>query len=66
MNRGIGIALLVIGVLLLIFGFQEARSLESDVHRFFTGSPTDRSMWFLIGGAVAVVLGLFFTLSRPK
>ena len=46
------------GVILLIFGFNESQSFTSEVSRTFTGSPTDRSMWMLIGGAVAAVLGI--------
>lgn len=46
------------GVILLIFGFNESQSFSSEVSRTFTGSPTDRSMWMLIGGAVAAVLGI--------
>ena len=33
-------------------------SFGSDVSRFFTGSPTDRAVWLLIGGTVATVAGL--------
>jgi len=58
MNTAIGIALMAAGLLLVIFGFNESQSLSSDVSRAFTGSPTDRSMWMLIGGAVAAVLGI--------
>ena len=58
MNTAIGIALMAAGLLLVIFGFNESQSLSSDVSRVFTGSPTDRSMWMLIGGAVAAVLGI--------
>ena len=58
MNTAIGTALMAAGLLLVIFGFNESQSLSSDVSRVFTGSPTDRSMWMLIGGAVAAVLGI--------
>lgn len=58
MNTAIGIALMAAGVILLIFGFNESQSFSSEVSRTFTGSPTDRSMWMLIGGAVAAVLGI--------
>jgi hypothetical protein len=66
MNRPLGIALLVIGVILLIIGFNESQSFTSEVSRTFTGSPTDRSMWFLIGGGVGAALGLFFILSKAR
>jgi hypothetical protein len=58
MNTAIGIALMAVGLLLVIFGFNESQSLSSDVSRVFTGTPTDRSMWMLIGGAVTAILGI--------
>jgi len=59
MNRGIGLALLVGGVVLLIFGIQASNSFSSDVSRTFTGSPTDKSVWMIVTGAVLAVAGLF-------
>ena len=58
MNRIISLALLIGGVVLIIFGIQATNSFSSDVSRFFTGSPTDRAVWMLIGGIVAAVVGL--------
>jgi hypothetical protein len=66
MNNAIGIALLVGGVILLIFGINASDSFSSDVSRFFTGSPSDKTVWMVIGGAVAAVLGLIFTLRGGK
>ena len=57
MKRAIGFALLAVGVVLLIFGVSSADSLASDVSRFFTGEPTDRAMWLIIGGVGAIVAG---------
>jgi multisubunit Na+/H+ antiporter MnhB subunit len=59
MNNIIGIAIIALGVILLIFGFNESHSFSSDVSRTFTGNPTDHSMWLIGGGAVAVIAGLF-------
>lgn len=59
MNKAIALALLVVGVILLYFGYQEMQSVASQTKEVLTGQPTDNSMWFLIGGAVAVILGLF-------
>ena len=58
MNKAIGIALLVGGIVLIVLGITAMDSFSSDVSRFFTGSPTDKSVWMLIGGAVAAVTGL--------
>ena len=58
MNRIISLALLVGGVVLIIFGIQATNSFSSDFSRFFTGSPTDKAIWMLIGGVVAALVGL--------
>jgi multisubunit Na+/H+ antiporter MnhB subunit len=58
MNNIAGLAILALGIVLLIFGFNESHSLSSSVSRTFTGNPTDRSMWLIIGGAVAVIAGI--------
>lgn len=57
MNKTILLALLVGGVLLLIFGIDAYNSGESDISRFFTGSATDESIWMIVDGAVATVIG---------
>ncbi|MCL4788492.1 MAG: DUF3185 family protein [Verrucomicrobia bacterium] len=58
MNKIVSLALLIGGVVLIIFGIQATNSFSSDVSRFFTGSPTDKAVWMLIGGSIAVVAGL--------
>lgn len=57
MNKPISLALLVGGIILLIYGANASDSVGSGVSRFFTGSPTDKTMWLLIGGAIATVVG---------
>ena len=59
MNKAISIALLVGGIVLIMIGVNATKSFSSDVSRFFTGSPTDKAVWMLIGGIVAAVVGLF-------
>ena len=58
MNNIIGLAILALGIVLLIFGFNESQSFSSDVSRFFTGNPTNHSIWLIAGGAVSVIAGL--------
>ena len=58
MNRTISLALLVGGIILIIYGAAANDSTASGFSRFFTGNPTDKTMWLLIGGAVAAVAGL--------
>ncbi len=59
MNKPISLALLGGGILLLIYGISASDSLSSDVSRLFTGSPTDRAIWLLVGGAVMAIAGSF-------
>jgi hypothetical protein len=63
MNKIISLALLVGGIVLILVGINATDSFSSDVSRFFTGSPTDKAIWMLIGGSVASVVG-FATLWR--
>ena len=58
MNTALSVALLVGGIVLLIFGYNEYQSAGSEITKFFTGNPSDRSMWMLGGGAVLAVAGL--------
>jgi hypothetical protein len=66
MNKAIPLALLVGGVVLMIFGFNATQSFSSDVSRFFTGSPTDKAVWMLIGGITASIVGLVWMFRSGK
>ena len=66
MNKPIAIAFLVGGIILLIFGVNATESFSSDVSRFFTGSPTDKAVWMMVGGAILAVIGLVGTLRGAK
>ena len=66
MNKIISLALLVGGVVLMIYGINATNSFSSDVSRFFTGSPTDKAIWMLIGGTAAAIIGLILTLRSWK
>jgi hypothetical protein len=66
MNKTISVVLLVGGVVLMILGVQATNSFSSDVSRFFTGSPTDKAIWMLIGGIVAGLIGLFGVMRGSK
>lgn len=66
MNKIFALTLLVGGVALIIIGISATNSFNSDVSRFFTGSPTDKAIWMLIGGIVAAGVGLALTLGKWK
>lgn len=58
MIKAAALALLAGGVVMLVFGLNAMNSPASDISRFFTGTPTDRATWMLVGGAALVVAGL--------
>jgi hypothetical protein len=57
MNKAIGLALVVVGIALLVYGANAADSVSSSISRFFTGNPTDKTVWLLLGGAAATICG---------
>ena len=58
MHSVVGIALLVVGVVLMIFGMQASASVGSRLSELFTGAPSDRTIWLLVAGVAAAMLGL--------
>jgi len=64
MNKSIGVALLAVGIALIVFGISSAESFGSEAKNFFTGTPTDKSMWLLIGGIAATTVGAVTTLRK--
>ena len=66
-NKLIALVILALGIVLVIYGVSALDSFSSDMSRFFTGSPTDKTIWLMIGGVVAIVVGLFSLLrGQPK
>lgn len=65
MNKGIGIALLVVGIILAIYGINASDSASSGVSRIFTGAPTNKALWLLLGGIGSAIVGVFM-LFRPS
>ncbi len=66
MNKAIGVALLVAGIVLLVFGLNSSDSISSSFSRAFTGSPTNKTLWLLVGGVAAMVVGGVLTLGRSR
>jgi hypothetical protein len=57
MARMLAVILFVVGVVLLVTGFSESESIRSEFSRFFTGKPTDRSLWLMLGGFASILVG---------
>jgi LPXTG-motif cell wall-anchored protein len=62
LGRIIGIALLVLGVVLIVLGLQASQSFFYQLSNAFTGKYTDNTMYYLIGGAAAALLGVLLLL----
>lgn len=66
MNKSLSLALLAGGIVLALFGVSEMNAIASDVSRLFTGAPTDRSIWMIVGGVGLSVFGLAGLLLRSS
>ena len=64
MHTSVALALLVGGILLIIFGVSAAQSFSSDLSRFFTGAPTDKALWMMISGVFLSIGGVVGLLRR--
>jgi hypothetical protein len=58
MKQIIGIALLVIGIVLLCMAYDSYHSAASGVSRVVTGTSTDKTVWLTVGGIAGTVVGL--------
>jgi len=65
-NKLLFLVLLAVGVVLLVLGVIESDSIRSDFSRLFTGEPTDKTVWLLIGGGVAAIVGLGGLVHKAK
>jgi len=66
MQTFVGGLIVALGVLLVLHGLNASESIASEISRFFTGSPTEKSLWLMAGGVVAVVFGLVIASVRGK
>ncbi|HVU38298.1 MAG TPA: DUF3185 family protein [Opitutales bacterium] len=64
MNKGFAIGLLIAGIVCLVWGFAASDSVTSGFSKLFSGAPTDKTIWLLIGGTIATLAGFFGVLRR--
>lgn len=67
MNRIVGIAILLVGIVLIVWGVNASESVGSAFSRLFTGAPTDKSIFLLVGGVLIAATGvgaLFYPAGR--
>ena len=63
-NKIIAIVLIVLGVGLAFWGYQQSGSLGSQFNEVVSGSPSDNVMMFYIGGVVSFAVGMFLLLKK--
>lgn len=63
-NQIIGIVLLIVGAILLYFGYQASQSVGEQMVETFTGRFTDGTTGYLISGAAAVIGGFLMLVLR--
>lgn len=66
LSRILGIALIVVGAILLYFGYEASQSITEEVRRELSGRFSDNTTWYFIGGGAAVVLGLLLGIFGVK
>ena len=57
-KKVLGLVLLVVGAVLLYFGFQATDAPLEQARESVTGDYSDQTMLYLVGGAAAAVAGL--------
>jgi len=58
-----GVFMLIAGITLLLFGMNASHSFADQTSNTFTGRFTDKTMWYMIVGGAAAMLGLLSVLA---
>jgi len=66
MPKILTLIMLIAGVALVVYGISASQSLASSFSKFFTGSPTEKSIWMLIAGGILIAIGLAGFLRSPR
>ena len=65
-QRILGFALLVVGIVLLVIGLQATDSVTETVSEGLTGKYTDKTMWYIVGGLAAAIIGGLLALAGRR
>ncbi len=63
-QKVLGVLLLAGGIILIVLGLTASDSLGNHLSNFFRGRPDNATLWYLIGGVVAVVVGAVLLFGR--
>jgi hypothetical protein len=59
MPKFTSLAILVVGIILLVYGLNGSNSVSSSMSRAVTGAPTDKTVWLIALGIIGVFTGGF-------
>lgn len=65
-QRLVGLVLLVIGIVVLIMGFNASHSVADQVSNTFTGRFTHATTWYILGGIASALVGAVMVLSGMR
>ena len=60
----IGVALLVLGAVLLYFGLNATNAPAEEITEALTGQYSDRTVMYIAGGAISAVIGLVLLIKK--
>ncbi|NIZ03512.1 DUF3185 family protein [Thalassospira lucentensis] len=61
-GRILGVVILVIGIGLLVTGYNASESAVDQISETLVGRYTDETIWYLIGGIAGIVAGVLLLL----
>ncbi len=61
--RNLAGIVVVVGIVLIVWGANASQSASSDISRFFTGAVTNKAIYLILAGTVALILGASMTWS---
>jgi LPXTG-motif cell wall-anchored protein len=65
-GRTLGIAVLILGAVLLGFGYHFSEAPIDQISNALTGRYTDSTMWYIIAGITMVATGGFLTVFAKR
>ena len=66
MQRFSGIAVVVVGIVLIVWGANASQSVSSEFSKIFTGAATNKSLYLIAGGTVALIAGASMAFTRRR
>jgi len=65
-KRLLGLAILIVGVVLLVFGINSSHAFNEKVAESVQGHFTDKTTLYIIGGIVCIIVGSGLTFMRRR